>query len=79
MCVNLHVADWVTDQQEDPILKTMIIWISYQKVQDLGHLLEYDTNTEEGMASLQEQNNLLLCQGAFHHCHTLAGELKEAM
>ena len=23
-CVNLHVTDWVTTQQEDPILKTMI-------------------------------------------------------
>ena len=33
--VDLHVTDWVTTQQEDPILKTMIKWISNQKVQDL--------------------------------------------
>ena len=26
--VNLYVTDWVTTQQEDPILKTMIKWIS---------------------------------------------------
>ena len=34
--INLHVTDWVTTQQEDPILKTMIKWISDQKVQDLN-------------------------------------------
>ena len=31
-CVNLHVTDWVTAQQEDPILKTVIEWISGWKV-----------------------------------------------
>ena len=36
-CVNLHVTDWVTIQQEDPILKTAIEWISNWKVQDLKH------------------------------------------
>ena len=25
--VDLHMTDWVTAQQEDPILKTMIKWI----------------------------------------------------
>ena len=29
--VDLHVTDWVTAQQEDPTLKTMIEWISDQK------------------------------------------------
>ena len=47
-CINLHVTDWVPTQLEDPILKTMIKWISGQKVQDIKHLLEDDTNTEEG-------------------------------
>ena len=46
-CIKLHVTDWVTAQQEDPILKTVIEWISNQKVQDLKHLLGEDTNTEE--------------------------------
>ena len=31
-CVNLYVTDWVTTQEEDPILKTVIKWISNQKV-----------------------------------------------
>ena len=31
-CVNLHVTDWVTAQQENPILKTVIEWISNWKV-----------------------------------------------
>ena len=35
--VVLHMTDWVTTQQEDLILKTMIKWISNQKVQDLKH------------------------------------------
>ena len=34
-CMNLHVTDWVATQQEDPILESMITWISNQKVQDL--------------------------------------------
>ena len=29
--INLHVTDWVITQQEDPILKTLIKWISNQK------------------------------------------------
>ena len=32
MHVNLHVTDWVSTQQEDPILATVIEWISMQKV-----------------------------------------------
>ena len=46
--VDLHVTDWVTTQQEDPILKAMVKWISGQKVQDIKHLLGDNTNTEEG-------------------------------
>ena len=53
-CVALHVTHWVTSQQEDPILKTMIGWISGQKVQDLKHLLGDDANTEECKTILQE-------------------------
>ena len=47
-CVDLHVTDWVTAQQEDPTLEAAIEWITGQKVQDLKHLLGDDTNTEEG-------------------------------
>ena len=38
-CVNLHVMGWVAVQQEDPILKIVMEWISTHKVQDLKHLL----------------------------------------
>ena len=51
--MKLHMTDWVTAQQEDPILKTTIKWISNWKVQDLKHLLGDDTNTEEGKTILQ--------------------------
>ena len=53
--VNLHVTDWVATQQEYPIFKTEIRWISNQKVQDLKHLLGDDANMEEGKAILPEQ------------------------
>ena len=43
--VDLHVDDWVTTQQEDPILKTVIKWIPHRKVQDQKHLLGNDTKT----------------------------------
>ena len=55
MHVNLHVMDWVAAQQEDPILKIVMEWISTHKVQDLKHLLGDHTTTEEGMAILREQ------------------------
>ena len=77
MHVNLHVTEWVTAQQEDPILKTVIEWISNQKVQDLKHIFGDDMNTEEKMAILQEWKKLMLYQGALYHCHTLARELEE--
>ena len=51
-CVDLHVTDWVTAQVEDPILKTVIEWISSQTLQDLKHLLGDDTKTEEGKTIL---------------------------
>ena len=54
-CVDLHVTDWVTAKQEDPILKAAIEWISGQKAQDLKHLLEDNADTEVGRAILQEQ------------------------
>ena len=47
VCINLHVTDWMTTQQEDPILMTAIEWISGQIVQDLKHLLGEDAHTAE--------------------------------
>ena len=42
------------------MLKTVIEWISNQKVQDLKHLLAEDAKTEEGKTILQEQKKLML-------------------
>ena len=52
-CINLHVTNWMTAQQVDPILKTMIECISDWKVQDVKHLLGDDAETE-GKTILQE-------------------------
>ena len=51
-CIDLHVADWVTAQQEDLILRTMIDWISGQKVQDLKQFLGGDEDTEDSKSIL---------------------------
>ena len=75
--VNLHVTDWMTVQQEDPILKTTIKRISSWKVQDLKHLLGDDANTEEGKTILWEQKKLILYHRALYHCHTPTGKLEE--
>ena len=77
--VNLHVTDWVTAQQEDPIFKTMIKWISNCKVWDLKHLLGDDANTEEGKTILQEGKKLMLYQGVLYHHHTPTGKLEEVL
>ena len=69
-CIDLHMTDRVTTQQEDPILKTTFKWISGWKVQDLKHLLGDDANTEDGKTILWEQKKLTLYQGALYHCHT---------
>ena len=78
-CVDLHVTDWVTTQQEDPIFKIVIEWISGWKVQDLKHLLGDDTNSKEGKTILWEQNSLMLYQGTLYHCFTPTGELEEVL
>ena len=66
-------------QQEDPILKIVMEWISSHKVQDLKHLLGDHTMMEEGMAILmRERKKFTLHQGALYHCHTLARELEES-
>ena len=54
-------------------------WISSHKVQDLKHLLSEHTATEDGMAIPRERKKFTLHQGALYHCHTLAGELEEAL
>ena len=77
--VNMHVTDWVAAQQKYPILKIVMEWISSHKVQDLKHLLEDHTMTEEGLAILWEWKKFTLHQGALYHFHTQAGELEEAM
>ena len=77
--VNLHVTDWVVAQQEDPILKIVMEWISTHKVQDLRHLLGDHTTTEEGMAVLREWKKFMLHQCALYHCDTLVGGLEEMM
>ena len=79
MHVNMHIMDWVAVQQEDPILKIVMEWISSHKVQDLTHLLGDHIVTEEGMAILREKKKFILHQGVFYHHHTLAGELEEAL
>ena len=76
-CVNLHVTDWMTAKQEDPILKTTIEWISNKEVQDMKHLLGDETNTSEGKAFLQGQKKLTLYQGALYHHHTPTVKLEE--
>ena len=76
--MNLHVTDWVTAQQNDPILSTVIEWISNQGLQDLKHLLEDGTHTEKGKAILQERKKLTLYQAALYHHHTPVGRLEEA-
>ena len=79
MHVNLNVTDWVAVQQEDPILKIVMEWISSHKVQDLKHLLGDHAMMEEGMTILGERKKFMLHQGALYHYHTLARELEEAL
>ena len=77
--VNLHVTDWVITQQDDPILKTMIKWISYWKVQDLKHLLWDSTNTVKGKTIFWEWKNQMLYQGALYYCHTPTSKLEDVL
>ena len=79
MHVNLHVMDWVAAQQEDPILKIVMEWISSHKVQDLKHLLGDHAMTEEGMAIPIERKKFTLHHSALYHHHTPARELEEAL
>ena len=78
-CVDLHVTDWVTTHQENPILKTVIEWISSQKIQDLKHLLGDDTKTKEEKNILQEWKKLIVYQGALYHHHTPNSGLEEVL
>ena len=73
-CMYLHMTNRVTIQQEDLILKTVIKWISNQKVQDLKHLLGKDADTKEGKTILREWTKLALYQGALYHSHMLTGD-----
>ena len=75
--VNLHVTDWVATQQEDPILRIVMEWISFHKVQDLKHLLGDHTIMEKGMAILRERKKFTLQQGVLYHCNTQPGSWRK--
>ena len=79
MHVNLYVMNWVAAQQKDPILNIVIEWTSSHEVQGVKHLLGDHTVIEEGMVILRERKKFTLNQGVLYHCHTLAGELEEAL
>ena len=79
VCVNMHVMDWIAVQQEDPILKIVMWWISSHREQDLKYLLGDHAAMEEGMAILRERKKSTLHQGALYHCYTPAGELEELL
>ena len=55
--VDLHVTNWVTTQQDDLILKTMIESISDQKVQDLKHLLGMTQTLKKGKLSSESKRS----------------------
>ena len=78
-CIDQHVTDWLTSQQEDQALKAAIKWISSQKVQDLKHLLGDDANTEEGKDILKDQRKVKLYHGALYSFHTPASKLEEVL
>ena len=78
-CVDSHVTDLVTTQQEDPILKNVIDCMSNQKVQDLKHLLGDDAKTEEWKTIIWEWKKLMLYKGALYHQHTPNGDLEEVL
>ena len=71
--------DWVAVQQEDPILKIVMEWISSHKVQDLKHLLIDHAMREEGMTIIRERKKFMFHQGVLYHHHTLARELEEVV
>ena len=79
MHVKLHVTDWVAAQQEDPILKFVMEWISSDTMQDFRYLLGHHIMMEKGMSILRERKKFTLQQGTLYHQHTLAGELEEAL
>ena len=79
MCVNLHVMDWIAAQQEHPILKIVMKWISSHKIQDLKHLLGDHAMKEEAITNLRERKKFMLHQGALYHHLTPARELEEAL
>ena len=79
MHADLHVTDWVTTQQVDLIVKTMIEWISDQKVWDLKHLLGKDADTKAEKTILREWKKLALYQRALYHHHMPDGELEEVL
>ena len=55
--VDLHVTDWVTAQQENSILKTVMEWISDWKVQDLKHFLAKMQIPKKGKLSSESERS----------------------
>ena len=77
--VNFHVTDWVAAQEEDPILKIVMKWISSHNVQDLKHLLGDHARMEEDMVIPRERKKFTLHQSALYHHHSLAREMEEVL
>ena len=55
--VNLQLRNWIAVQQEDPILKIVMEWISSHKIQDLKHLLRITLQQKRAWPSVGRGRN----------------------
>ena len=60
------VDDWREEQKQDPLLGTVMRWLSEGKHEDLNRLMGTQVDTDEGKALLRNRGRLVLDHGKLY-------------
>ena len=70
----MHIIDWLTAQNEDPVIRGAIEWMQLGKEKSLKHHLGTLASTPEGLGFISQQKSLVLVNGKLYLKCKLKGE-----
>ena len=77
--VEMHVANWVAAQKEDPKLYAVLQWLEFKKKTDLRTLLGEHTSSKEGWMVWRNHQNFTTLQGTLYLHSTPKGENEDLL
>ena len=64
--VEMHMTDWATAQEEDPVLSAMLNWLGAQKKTNLRTFLGEHASSKEGQMVWRNHQNFMTLQNTLY-------------